>query len=184
MDDLTLDIKSRTAFSDIEHRAWVLRKGIWDYMKLFSRQIQNLPTSDSYSLDQKRHNSETDRELENILLNAKQWYKTISSTDLPRDIRRSIKSSINTDLKETVEHLRDIREHWENTRKYFKSNEIDIPPSQSKVIWFKKKYPDANPWSSGMSVGIGYFIAGPEVLNLHNLLLEADRVDSILQANQ
>lgn len=174
----------RTALADVEHRTWVLRKSIWDYMKLISAQIQNLPVNGEYNLDQKRLNSDADRELENILLNAKQWYKAISRTAIPRDKRKAIQAVLDTGLRQTVECLRDIREHWEQTRQYFVDSELQIPGAQTNVKWFKQKYPNANPWSSGMSVGIGYYIAGPEVLNLHNLLVEADRVDSIMQPSQ
>ncbi|MDB5170531.1 MAG: hypothetical protein JWO35_225 [Candidatus Saccharibacteria bacterium] len=177
------ELDVRTALADVEHRTWILRKSIWDYIKLTSNQIQNLPVNGEYNLDQKRLNSETDRELENILLNAKQWYKAISRTAIPRDKRKAIKAVLDTDLQQTIECLRDMREHWEQTRRYFENSELQIPEAQTNVRWFKQKYPNANPWSSGMSVGIGYYIAGPEVLNLHNLLVEADRVDSIMQSS-
>jgi hypothetical protein len=176
------DSDVRTALADVEHRTWILRKSIWDYMKLISSQIQNPPVNGEYSLDQKRLNSEADRELENILLNAKQWYKAISRSAIPRDQRKAIREVLDTDLQQTVECLRDIREHWEQTRRYFENSELPIPDAQTNVKWFKQKYPNANPWSSGMSVGIGYYIAGPEVLNLHNLLVEADRVDSVIHS--
>lgn len=168
------------AIADVEHRTWLLRKSIWSYMKLISAQMHNLPDEKGYSLDQRRLNSEADRELENVLLNAKQWYKAVSRVSLPRDKRKSIKAVLDLSLKETVECLRNIREHWEQTRQYFESDEIQVPDAQANVKWFKRQYPLANPWSSGMSIGVGYYIAGPEVLNLHDLLLEADKVDNIM----
>lgn len=170
----------KTAIADIEHRTWVLRKSVWDYMKLMSAQMQNLPSSEDYNLDQKRLNSEADRELENVLLNANQWYKAITRSTIPRELRKSIRLAIDVDLRKTIECLRDIREHWEDTRQYFERSDMQIPPAQSKVLWFKERFPNASPWSSGMSVGIGYYIAGPEVLNLHNILVETDKVVSIL----
>jgi hypothetical protein len=173
-----------TALADIEHRSWVLRKSIWDYMKLLSAQSQNTPSARGYTLDQRRLNSEADRELENILLNAKHWYKAITRSAIPKDLRRSIRTAVDRNVQTTVECLRDIREHWEQTRKYFEDSSIEIPSTQSNVIWFQEMYPNASPWSSGMSVGIGYYIAGPEVLNLHNLLIEVDKVEKILPALQ
>lgn len=180
MDSPLIDLNALRAIEDIKSRSWVLRKAVWDYMKLLSAQSQMIPSVEGYDLDQQRLNSEADHELESILLNANQWYKAVSSSSIPREFRKSIKQVINKDLQRTIVCLRDIREHWEQTRKYFESNDLVVPDNQSKVIWFKKTYPNAHPWSSGMSIGIGYYIAGPEVLNLHNLLLQVDGVTGIL----
>jgi hypothetical protein len=170
-----------TAFSDIQHRAWLLSKSIWEWFGMISGQTQMAPDNNGSDLEQQRFNSEADRALENVLLNAKQWYKTLDNSALPKELRRGIKPHLNKEIKTTVERLRDIREHWEQTRKYFIDPTIPVPPEQSNVMWFKKKFPNGHPWSSGLIVGFGYFIGGPEVLNLHNLLEQVDGINKLVE---
>jgi hypothetical protein len=180
MDDLLESWQQAKAISDVQHRSWVLKKSAWDYIRYLSVQVQGQTGRIAATSDQIRFNSEADRALEKLLLDAEQWYKAISRNALPREIRRHISSSLNKDLKLAVEALRDIREHWEDTRKYYEDSRLEVPKNQKRILWLKKHHPDAHPWSSGFTLGVGYYIAGLGVVNIQDILLEVGRVEEVI----
>jgi len=151
---------------------------------MVGRQITALDRTDLDTEQRRRWNSETDSALDKLLVEGKYWYTAIHSNALPKNLRKEIGSKIDPDVEAVAGHLRNIRVHWVKSRKYFEKPGSIIPNDRDlrSVRWFKAKFPNTTPFSSGMSVGIGYFIGAPDVLNLHNLLVEVGKVDEIIEA--
>ncbi len=119
---LSLSRDQQYAYSEFKTRARVLQKDIKTWL------------------------SETDRENDNaillkddvrmsdlILREGVQWYKTVDSNGFNKNARKAISSALNQELRDTVHHLRNLREHWENTQKYFYYKEKPKIPVNSKT---------------------------------------------------
>lgn len=126
-------------YAYIDFRKWtkILKDDINKWLKMTSREgnssVLRLKSDDRLS--------------DQLLRDAVHWYLSLESGGFNKTARKAISTATDKELKETVQNLRNLREHWENARQYFYAKEersIKANKYTKAVIWFKKKTDELN----------------------------------------
>jgi hypothetical protein len=162
-----------------QHRTLSLRRSIDKYRQADALQVREVfqkISSKGYTAQQQKINSFHEQCLDHLLNDAHQWRKCIKKS---RCIR--IKQFEDTILSDKIRHIRNLKEHWEQNKRFFSDLTIPIPDSNKfeSARWYHNNYPDKMPWSSGWSNINGSTIAG--ILNLEELEESLNKFDQLLE---
>lgn len=167
-----------TAREDFKHRVSALRASIERYLDLERAQIASIiaspPGPGGYSRNQQELNSQEDSQIETLLNNANNLRRALRSKHLPA----SMKGQSLGNLDAPIQHVRNIREHWDENRPFW-SDRTPIPPGPkyASARWFQSNFPDKTPWSSSWSNVDGSIVCG--VIHLDELLAILDRLEGL-----
>jgi hypothetical protein len=158
------------ALSDVQQWLAATKNDVADYYRYSGQLVGLIPvlalggkTTDDQRAILLGHTNTVDR----LLSDAHQFHKASRRSSLPREVRKRLAKSAPTELVLPVKHLRNMRVHWEDCRRYFEKPGMPVPADQSSVIWYKNHYPDMTPWASGWSNSEGHRIGG--ILDLAGL---------------
>ncbi len=165
-----------TARQDLKHRVWALRRSVERYLQLQQAQIGSVvaqpPGATGYTDNQQKLNSEADSQIETVLNDANNLRRTLGSKYLPSPATWTGF----LDPLEPLRHVRNIREHWDENRRFW--SEGEPPPRYKSARWFKAHFPDKTPWSSSWSNVDGAVICG--IIRINELLLMLDQLDELI----
>lgn len=168
-----------TAREDLKHRIWTVRAAIQRYAALQGAQVEIFraitPESSGLTTDQVRISSQTDAALESILNAANHLRRALRSRHLPASIRGRTLDKLDAPIR----HLRNIREHWDESRDFWSAGKA-IPPGRkyASARWYKKHFPDQTPWSARWSMNEGSILGG--IVSVDDLSTILDEVESAL----
>lgn len=158
---------------------WALRASIDRYLLVQQATIASVqvgtPGAGGYTLSQQQLNSEADSQIEALLNNANNLRRALKSKHLPSSMQGR---SLGT-LDVSIQHVRNIREHWDENRRFW-SDGVPIPPGwrYASARWFQSHFPDKTPWSSSWSNVDGAVVCG--IIHLNELLEVLDLLEGLL----
>jgi hypothetical protein len=107
---------------------------------------------------------------------AAHWYKAIAGEGLPPDVRQAIEASLDTDVRQTVRHMRNITEHWGENRRRLERQ--DFRGARESILWYRDMNLVNGPWSWTWTIDQGFELG--QVLRLDRLLADLSKVEAIL----
>jgi len=116
-----------------------------------------------------------------LFSDADHLYKTLSSDIFSKDLKLDLKPHLETEVRAAVHHLRNLREHWEDNRKFFEGDKTKKP--KPSAIWFQKnmlvtKLFSPSPWSIVFLPNQEPYLAG--IFQIKNLTVELDNISKVM----
>jgi hypothetical protein len=159
----------QTKVNDAKHWTWTLKHDIVQFKEFLSTAMSQKPSTEGWSIQQERFFSNQSAQEHALLIHACNFFKSA----------HNLGAKVDAGLEMRTKHLRNIHEHWEDNRKFFTGEEVDLSKAKHSVKWFKSNYPEANPYSRGWSNATGYDIG--EILNPDRLLREIASVENVIR---
>jgi hypothetical protein len=159
---------------ELKHWVWATQKAIGEYCERLNVVMNMDPALGMPDIHMQQLNSETEAKVHVVVNSADHMFKAAKLAQIKEAI-------VDDSLKKLVHNLRNLREHWDQNKKYFENPELEIPKERNTASarWFKKHFPDSTPWSGGWTNLCGY-TAGP--LYLGQLFEQANRLLFVIEA--
>lgn len=109
------------------------------------------------------------------------WYSALESKGFPKALRKLVTSTLDGELKIAIGHLRNLYEHSEKTKPFFKANKAVKPSRDTRsMTWFQQTYPSLDPWH--FVVKDGEIIVG-SIIIISKIESELEHIFNLLEDN-
>jgi hypothetical protein len=166
-------IEERMNYEDVKYWLWTTIEQVKRLRQSFTAQmaaLQSFNPNAGYSLQHQRINAQTSADMHFLLVAASNLLKATSSNPLPQAIKDN---NFEPAMAKKIRSLRNIYEHWEETRETFSSN----LPKKKSAKWYEDNYPAQTPWSLSQDAN-GFVVCG--ILNIDELDKALAQLESAL----
>ena len=152
-----------------------------EYMKWMvcaSVNISNIKAKTN-KLNTKKIDDISIREVELLVHDIHQLYCSLKSGGFRKNLRQQVEKSIDKDLRNKIEHIRNIREHWGTNCRYFYGVNLPDDSRLKSVRWYLNNYPYNMPWQ--------VLIKSSEILlfgiiNVEDISAELKKISSVVES--